>query len=100
METTGLDPSKDKIITIQFQELNGFTGEPIGDLKILKEWESTEKEILTEFLPNLKKEYKFDFIMIGNNLIFDFMFLTYRARKHGARATCQTTCRLAYQQLW
>lgn len=27
-ETTGLDPTKDKI-TIQWQMLNGFTGEPI-----------------------------------------------------------------------
>ena len=47
-ETTGFDPSEDKIITIQFQELDRFTGKPIGDLKILKEWESSEKEILTE----------------------------------------------------
>jgi len=82
METTGFDPLNDKIITIQFQELDRFTGAPIGDLKILKEWESSEKEILTDFLPNLT-QYEWDFIMIGNNLLFDFIFLTFRAKKHG-----------------
>lgn len=81
METTGFDPLDDKIITIQFQELNRYTGEPIGDLKILKKWESSEKEILTDFLPNLT-QYEWDFVMIGNNLLFEFMFLTYRAKKH------------------
>jgi len=82
METTGFDPLDDKIITIQFQELDRYTGEPKGDLKILKEWESSEKEILTEFLPNLTK-YAWDFIMYGNNLLFEFGFLTHRAKKHG-----------------
>jgi len=82
METTGFDPSKDKIITIQFQELDRFTGEPIGDLKIFKEWESSEKEILTEFLPNITQD-AWDFIMIGNNLPFEFIFLTYRTKEHG-----------------
>jgi len=82
METTGFNPSEDKIITIQFQKLDRSTGEPIGDLKILKEWESSEKEILTEFLPYVTR-YIWDFIMIGNNLLFEFSFLTYRAKKHG-----------------
>ena len=81
METTGFDPSEDKIITIQFQKLHRYTGEPIGDLEILKEWESSEKDILTEFLPNLIEE-KWDFIMVGNNLLFEFMFLTYKAREY------------------
>ena len=82
METTGFDPLNDKIITIQFQELDRHTGEPIGVLNILKEWESSEKEILTEFLPNVTQS-KWDFVMIGNNLLFEFSFLTYRAKKHG-----------------
>ncbi len=82
METTGFDPSEDKIITIQFQKLHRYTGEPIGDLEILKEWESSEEGILTEFLPNLIEE-KWDFIMVGNNLLFEFMFLTHKARKYG-----------------
>jgi len=50
METTGLDYDKDETITIQWQRL-GYAGEPIGKLNILKRWESSEKEILENFLP-------------------------------------------------
>ena len=46
METTGLNFNTDKIITIQWQELDGMTGEPVAELNILKSWESSEKEIL------------------------------------------------------
>jgi uncharacterized protein YprB with RNaseH-like and TPR domain len=82
-ETTGTNHLSDKIITIQMQELDRFTGEPIGDLQILKEWESSEKEILNKFLPIYKCENPFGFIPIGKNLGFDFKFLSYRAKKHG-----------------
>jgi len=46
IETTGLDPERDKVITIQTQRLVGRTGEPIDEVNILKEWESSEKEII------------------------------------------------------
>jgi len=82
-ETTGLCPQRDKIITIQWQRVDGFTGEPIGELQILKEWESTEKEILREFLPNLMCERPFDFIIAGTNLMFDFTFLSNKLEKYG-----------------
>jgi len=82
-ETTGLNPLEDRIITIQWQQLSGFTGEPIGQLNILKEWESSEREILKTFLPHLKTEKPFDFIMVGKNLLFDFMFLSHRSKKYG-----------------
>lgn len=82
-ETTGLCPQRDKIITIQWQRVNGFTGEPIGELQILKEWESSEKEILKEFLPNLMCENPFDFIIVGKNLLFDFAFLSNKLEKYG-----------------
>ena len=78
-----MDFKKDKIITIQWQRLNGFTGEPIGELQILKEWESSEKEILKEFLPNLTCENPFDFIIVGKNLLFDFTFLSNKLEKYG-----------------
>lgn len=81
METTGINFQKDKIITIQWQRVNGFTGEPIGDLQILKEWESSEEEILKKFLPNLKCK-PFDFILVGKNLLFDFTFLNKRLKHH------------------
>ena len=81
-ETTGLNPQKDKIITIQWQRVNGFTGEPIGDLQILKEWESSEEEILKKFLPILKCK-PFDFILVGKSLLFDFAFLSNKLEKYG-----------------
>jgi len=37
IETTGLDPLKDKILTMQYQELDRNTGEAKGELVILKE---------------------------------------------------------------
>jgi hypothetical protein len=80
-ETTGLDYDVDEVITIQWQKLNGFTGEPIGELNILKIWESSEKEIMESFLPNLKCK-PFDFIFVGKNLMFDFCFLSERLKKH------------------
>ena len=43
IETTGLDPLQNKIITIQYMELERNTAKPMRPLKILKEWESDEK---------------------------------------------------------
>lgn len=80
IETTGLEPSKGKIITIQRQELSQF-GQPVGDLQILKEWDDSEEKILKVFRSRLP-EYPFDFIMVGNNLLFDLMFLSRRAERH------------------
>jgi len=81
IETTGIDFDKDEVITIQWQELDVCTGRPISELNILKSWESSEKEILQSFLPNLKCAPS-DFIMVGKNLLFDFCFLDSRMRKY------------------
>lgn len=81
-ETTGFDPLKCKIITIQWQRLS-WSGEPIGELNILKEWKSSEEAILKEFLPNLRTTKPFDFIPVGKNLLFDFLFLSKRAERYG-----------------
>jgi len=80
VETTGTDFDKDEIITIQWQRL-GVTGEPIGELNVLKRWESSEKEILRNFSPNLTC-YHWDFIFIGKNLLFDFNILSQRMKHH------------------
>ena len=85
IETTGLNPEHDKIITIQIQKLVGRTGEPIGEIDILKEWESSEKEIIEKVMPLLTCENPFDFIIIGKNLLFDFMFLSKRAEKYSLK---------------
>ena len=69
IETTGLNPEKDKIITIQYAELDSFTSEQVGELKILKEWESSEKEILRQFVidSEITKSYPFSFVSVGFN---------------------------------
>lgn len=85
IETTGLNPEQDKIITIQIQKLVGRTGEPIGEIDILKEWGSSEKEIIEKVMPLLTCENPFDFIIVGKNLLFDFMFLSKRAEKYGLK---------------
>ncbi len=82
IETTGLNPKKDKILTIQYQELDRNTGEPKGELKILKEWESSEKEIINKFLldTHILDNYPFSFIPVGYNLNFENIFLKERTK--------------------
>jgi hypothetical protein len=84
IETTGLDPKRDKIITIQYQELHRNTGEAIGKLTILKEWESSEREILERFLQGsgIADPYPFKFIPTGYNLNFEHNFLKERTALH------------------
>jgi hypothetical protein len=82
METTGFDFDKDEIITIQWQELDRLTGAPIGELNILKRWESSEEGIIKAFHPNLTC-YHWDFVFIGKNLLFDFCFLSQRMKHYG-----------------
>jgi hypothetical protein len=69
------DPTKSKIISIQFQPLDWITGKPLGGLSILKEWESSERSIVEQF----KKIYQIDnqwaFIPVGNNLAYECRFL-------------------------
>ncbi len=85
IETTGLNPEHDKVITVQIQKIVGLTGELIGEIAILKEWESSERELIEKTIPLLTCENPFNFIMIGKNLLFDFMFLSKRAEKYGLK---------------
>jgi len=84
IETTGLNPETDKIISIQFQELERNTGLAKGELIILKAWESSEKEILSEFLKKsqITDSYPFTFIPVGFNLGFEHNFLRTRLEKN------------------
>jgi len=84
IETTGFDPQKNEIITIQYQELDRNTGQPKGDLVILKSWESSEKEIIHKFLSetSILDEWDFSFVCVGYNLKFEHDFLKERAKKH------------------
>ena len=68
VETTGFDPKVDKIITIQYWQLDDKNA-PVGDLTILKEWESSEEN--------------FGFIPVGFNLPFEFRFLSHKFSEYG-----------------
>ncbi len=68
----------DEILTIQFQRLGTKTGEKEEELTILKSWESSEREILNDFYYIFKPDKLFNFIPIGDNLIFDFFALHHR----------------------
>lgn len=81
IETNGFDSEKDKIISIQYQELDG-EGKSKGDLIILKEWESDEKTIVTKIHKKLISDYNWGFIPIGQNLIFDLTFLFKKFKKY------------------
>ena len=87
IETTGLDPLQNKIITIQYMELERNTAKPIAPLKILKEWESDEKTILKKFISDsgIADGYKFSFIPIGFNLQFEHSFFWQRCISNGLK---------------
>ncbi len=82
IETQGFNPEIDKIITIQFQELDGC-GKAKGPLVILKEWEIGEEEIIKLFYKKLFGNSVWNFIPHGTNLIFDLTFLWAKFKKYG-----------------
>ena len=83
IETTGLDPLHAKIITIQYMELERNTAKPMSPLKILKEWESDEKTILTKFISDFVPESQWAFVPIGFNLQFENSFFWQRCISNG-----------------
>ncbi|MBT5087479.1 MAG: hypothetical protein HOM71_08360 [Deltaproteobacteria bacterium] len=84
IETTGLDEVQDKIITIQYGELERGTGKLLGELTILKEWELGEKEMLKKFIEDstVTHEYAFNFIPVGYNLGFEHKFLLEKSSRY------------------
>ena len=85
IETTGKDPMQDKIITIQYQKLDRYTANHADSLKILKEWESDEKTILTKFISDsgVDNGYMWDFVPFGFNLPFEHKFFLQRCKANG-----------------
>lgn len=98
IETTGIDPEHEKIVTIQYQplfyDLDGRrqdlkTFESLSpELTVLKEWESDEKSILQKAYNDLEmdpgKHSGFHwFEPIGNILSFEGKFLKARMKHHG-----------------
>ena len=78
IETTGLDELNNKIITIQYMELDRNTGKPVGPLKILKEWESDEKTILKRFIEEFRPKDRWAFVPVGYGLSFEHKFFWQR----------------------
>jgi len=73
------DSTKNKIITIQYQQLDHETGRPVNELKILKEWESSEEEIVKTFAKDMNlydDSWYWDFRPVGNHLNFEWTHLT------------------------
>ena len=81
IETTGFDNINDKIVTIQYQEINDL-GEPSGELRILKEWEHDEEFIVSSIHNQLVTLGNWSFIPVGTNLIFDLTFLWSKFKKY------------------
>lgn len=84
IETTGLDPQRDQIVTIQYQRIDTYKGHAIGSLKILNTWENgqSEKSAISTIAPMLMDSNPFRFVPVGNNLLFDFKFLASKFQKH------------------
>jgi hypothetical protein len=83
-EQASFDPSMSKIITIQYQQLDNKTGNPIGDLTMLKEWPScsSEKTIVTKFKEIFVDNGVWSFIPVGNNLLFECRFLKHKLKQY------------------
>ncbi|MHA2369574.1 MAG: hypothetical protein ACXADX_12210 [Candidatus Hodarchaeales archaeon] len=80
-EKTGWNPHEDRIMAISFHELEKETGGPVGELKILSEWTSSEPAIISEFLQILDLENPWNFVPICFDLRSDLRFLRIRALK-------------------
>lgn len=81
----GVDPLKDKIATIQYCPFYDDSGKLKKPITILKSWESSEKDILEEFLiiTGWKEDPRriWDFIPAGVNLDYDLIIIKNRSKK-------------------
>ncbi|MHA1344709.1 MAG: hypothetical protein ACTSQG_12025 [Promethearchaeota archaeon] len=79
------DPLNDKIITIQYRPFYDDSGKPKGPLTILKSWESSEKDILKDFLEitgwDQEPRRMWDFIPSGVNLVYDLIVIKNRCKE-------------------
>lgn len=73
------DPFRAKIISIQYQRLDCAAGE----LVVLKEWElGSERAIVEKFKKVFIDNGIWQFIPVGNNLLFDCRFLKYKLKQY------------------
>lgn len=81
---TKSDPAVDTLITIQYQKIDLATGEPLEKLTILKEWESSEKSIVTTFYnqffrPEVRVTH---FIPVGIHLDYAYEMIIAKCKKY------------------
>jgi len=78
------DPATDTLITIQYQKIDLTSGEPLEKLTILKEWESSEKSIVTTFYSQFfKPEVRVThFIPVGINLNYAYEMIIAKCKKY------------------
>jgi hypothetical protein len=83
-DQASFDPSKSKIISIQYQQLDTKDGNPISDLTILKEWQScsSEETIVRKFKQVYIDNGQWSFIPVGNNLLYECRFLKYKLKQY------------------
>ncbi len=81
-ETTGDDPQQDRIVTVQFRQLDDDL-RPVGPLQIMAEWEWGEKQVIQMILDKGVLQPNWDFVPVGNRLRFDVTFLIERATHWG-----------------
>jgi hypothetical protein len=92
-----IDFNKSQVISIAYRKINTETGDPIGDLNILKAWETNESYILNKFLevfnPFDEKRSVWHFVPVGFNLSFDFLTLLSRWYANGVKVNATTMFR-------
>lgn len=82
IETTGLDPRKDQILSIQTHRIEN--GKPVGAMKVHKSWESSEETILRDFLEETQFfREPWTFIPVGFNLHYEMKWLFVKAQMYG-----------------
>jgi hypothetical protein len=90
MERLGHNASQDRLLAIAFQELNSL-GQPVGELKVLTEWELGEAALLREFLTILDLPRPWSFIPVGFDLKSAFEFFRRKVHLHlGQSLSLQT----------
>lgn len=78
------DPRIDKLITIQYQKIDLATGKPLDKLHILKEWESSEKDILKKFYDQFFRPdiHVTQFIPVGLSLNYEYEMMLSKLKKY------------------
>jgi hypothetical protein len=79
------DPATDRLVTLMYQKIDLTTGEPLEVPVILREWQHSEKEIVTLFYneffrPGIPVT---QFIPVGLNLDYTYEMLLALFRKYG-----------------